>query len=72
MDPEKMKWRFAFFVVAVTVGWAAFTVWITWRAVCMANTPDIIGAAGAGVLLGAMINWAGNIVQFYFRRAKPE
>ena len=69
---DRIRWRFAFFVLAITVGWAIFAVWMTWRAICMATTMDILAAAGTNVLLGAMINWSGNVVQFYFRRKKPE
>jgi len=69
---DKMKWRLAFFILAVTVGWAVFAVLMTWRAMQSAAAVDILVASGVNVLLGAMINWSGNVVQYYFRRKKPE
>ena len=72
MNDEKFKQVYSFFVLGVTIGWAVFCVWITYRACAELQAVDVLASAGANVLLGALINWVGNVNQFWFRRAKPE
>ena len=71
MKGEQFKQVYAFVTLALTVLWAAFCVWITYQAVATKETLNILGAAGADALLGALIVWTGNINQHYFRKAKP-
>jgi hypothetical protein len=66
------KWIFSFFLLTVNIIWAGFCVWITYKAYNELKAVDVLAAAGANVLLGALINWTGNVVQFWFRRAKPQ
>ncbi len=72
MEGDKFKQVYSFFVLAITVLWAAFCVWITYRAVSELQATDVLASAGANVLLGALLNWCGNINQYWFRRAKPQ
>jgi hypothetical protein len=71
VNDEKFKQVYAFVNLGITVIWGAFCVWITFQAVASKLTVDILASAGANALLGALIVWHGNIVQFFFRRAKP-
>ena len=72
MQDSKFKQLYAFVSLSVTIIWAAFCVWMTYRAVTDKAAVDILGTAGVNVLLGAMIAWNGNINQYFFRKAKPE
>lgn len=71
MNDEQFKWLYAFVNLAVTVAWGVFCAWVTYRAAESKLAVDILTSAGVNVLLGAMIAWHGNIVQFFYRRAKP-
>jgi hypothetical protein len=71
MKDEQFKQVYAFVNLGITVIWAGFCVWITYQAVVSKLTVDILVSAGANALLGALIAWNGNIVQFFFRKAKP-
>ena len=72
MNSDKFKYVYSLILLALTVGWAAFCVWITYRAAIQLQVVDILASAGANVLLGALINWAGNVNQYWFRKSKPE
>ncbi len=72
MQDEKFKQIYAFVSLVITLLWAAFCVWMTYRAVMDKVTTDILAASGANVLLGALLVWNGNVNQFYYRKAKPE
>jgi hypothetical protein len=69
---EKFKYAYAFTLLIITVLWGAFSVWIVYKAATELLAVEILGAAGATGLLGAMITWDALVVQHYFRRAKPE
>jgi hypothetical protein len=69
MKDSTFKQLYAFVSLLSTMLWAVFCVWITFRAVITKETLNILGAAGADTLLGAMIVWHGNVNQFYFRKA---
>lgn len=78
MKSANFKHAYAFAVLAVTVLWAVFCVWITYQAIMatIANAPmaavNVLGAAGADTLLGALITYNSLIVQHYYRKATPE
>jgi len=72
MQSEQFKQLFTLVTLVVTVFWAGFCVWITEKAATDKLTVDILAAAGANVLLGALINWTTLCVQFWFRKAKPK
>lgn len=72
MGDDKFKQIYSLFILTVTIGWAVFCVWITYQAVSNLQATDVLASAGANVLLGALINWCGNVNQYWFRRAKPE
>ena len=55
-------------LLVLTLAWAVFCVWITWRAVDVKETLDILGSAGANALLGALISWNADVKQFWFRK----
>ncbi len=70
MDDSKFKFTYSILLLLLTIGWAGFCVWATYRAMDTLKDGDIIMAAGTGVLLGALINWTGNVNQYWFRKAK--
>ncbi len=72
MPDDKFKQIYSFFVLATTVLWAVFCVWITYRAASELQAVDVLASAGANVLLGALLNWSGNVNQYWFRRSKPQ
>ncbi|MDD4986738.1 MAG: hypothetical protein PHQ43_13375 [Dehalococcoidales bacterium] len=72
MNDDKFKYIYAFTLLMGTLAWASFCVYVTYKALCTLQEPDILTAAGANVLLGSLITWTGNVVQHYFRKAKPE
>jgi len=69
---DKFKYIYALTLLFLTFLWAAFCVWITYRAMIDGEPVDILGSAGANMLLGAISTWDALVVQHYFRRAKPE
>lgn len=71
MNDEEFKQKYAFVNLGVMIAWGLFCAWITYRAAVSKLVIDILTSAGVNVLLGAMIVWHGNIVQFFYRRAKP-
>ena len=72
MNAEIFKGIYALVLLIISILWAGLSVWLTYQALLDKLTVDILAAAGANVLLGALIGWNGNIVQHYFRKAKPE
>lgn len=72
MNSEIFKGIYALILLLITLAWASFSVWITYRALLDKLTVDILASAGANVLLGALIGWNANVIQHYFRKAKPE
>lgn len=71
MDGDNFKYVYSIVLLVLTIGWAAFCVWITYKAASQLQAADILASAGANVLLGALINWAGNVNQYWFRKSKP-
>ncbi len=74
MEPnDKAKWAYTFTLLLLTLAWAVFLVLFVHRAVTGTPGPlDVVGAAGVGVLLGALIAWNGNVNQFWFRKRVRE
>ena len=63
--------RLALIVLGITTGWAVFGVLITARAMQNPTADGILQAAGMGVVIGALLAWSANVVQFYFRKSDP-
>jgi len=67
-----MKWIYTFVLLAVTIGWAAFTVLIVNRSL---NNPDpgaVIEASGTSLVTGALIVLNTNVNQHWFRKKTPD
>lgn len=67
---DRFKYVYSILALLLVIFWGSFCVWITYRAMSELQATDILVSAGANVLLGAMINWNGNITQYWFRKAK--
>ena len=72
MAAERFKQVYALVLLGLTIAWAVFCVWITYRALTQGGEVNIIAAAGADFLLGSLATWDSLVVQHYFRKAKPE
>lgn len=70
MKNDGMKWAYTFFLLLLTVGWAAFCVIIVSRALAQPTAHNTLEVAGVSALLGALIAWCGNVNQYWFRK-KP-
>lgn len=66
-----LKWVYSFLMLLLFLAWGVFNVWIVYRAAIDKNTVDILGAAGASAITGAMISWNGQIVTHWFRKKGP-
>jgi len=69
---DRFKYIYSILLLVLTLAWAGFCVWITYRAVTQLLPADVLVSAGANVLLGALINWTGNVNQYWFRKALKE
>lgn len=67
-----MKWVYTFVLMAVTVGWAVFSVIVVAGALAEPTALSVLEASGTSVLLGALIAWNANVNQFWFRKKTPE
>jgi len=72
MQADKMKWYYTFVLLAVTLGWAVFTVMIVRDALADPSAVGILEASGTSVFLGALISWDALVVQYWFRKKSPE
>jgi len=72
MQADKMKWVYTFVLLAVTLGWAVFTVMIVRGALAEPSEVGILEASGTSVFLGALISWDALVVQYWFRKKSPE
>lgn len=72
MKSANFKHLYAFTILIATIAWAVFCVWITYKATVSTTPVNILGAAGADTLLGALITYNSLIVQHYFRKSTPE
>ena len=69
---ETMKWLYSFVILLLTVAWGFFSVYMTWNAVIAKTEVSIMSAAGADVLMGALLTWNGQIVTHWFRKRLNE
>ena len=69
---ETMKWLYSFVILLLTVAWGLFSVYMTWNAVIAKTEVSIMSAAGADVLMGALLTWNGQIVIHWFRKRLNE
>lgn len=65
------KWVYTFFLLIATLWWARFLVVVVREAIAQPNAERILGVAGVGVLLGALITWNGVTNTYWFRK-KPK
>ena len=72
MTDEHFKQRFAFILLFTTVLWALLSLVVTYIALRTKTDVTILAAAGVDGLLGALITWNALVIQFFFRKAKPE
>ena len=72
MVGDKPKWYFTFSLLLLTLGWAVFSVKVVQQAMTIPTQTSVIEASGVGVLLGALIGWNGNVIQFWFRKSTPD
>lgn len=72
MLADKMKWVYTFFLLLVTIGWAAFCVFVAKEAMASPTATGILEVAGVTVLLGALIAWNANVNQYWFRKSTPD
>ena len=68
---ERMKWIYTFVLLGVTLGWAAFAVWIVRDTMAEPTSVGVLESSGTSVLLGALIGWNALVVQFWFRKKGP-
>lgn len=72
MQADRMKWFYTFVLLAVTLGWAVFTVMIVKGALSEPSELGILEASGSSVFLGALIGWNALVVQYWFRKKSPD
>ncbi len=71
MKGDKMKWVYTFVLLALTIGWAVYTVETVKSVVASPTAAGVLEASGTSVLLGALIAWNANVNQFWFRKKGP-
>lgn len=69
---EKAKWRYTYTTLGMFIGWAAFAVWMTYRAASTGTDTDIFAASGTNVVLGVLAAKWSDAHQFWFRRSRPK
>ena len=72
MKQDNFRQAFAFTLLFLTMGWGVFVVLSIHHAVDTASSADILSAAGATGLLGALIAWVADIKQFFFRKKNTD
>jgi len=72
MQADRMKWLYTFVLLAVTLGWAVFTVLIVRSALSEPSGVGVLEASGTSVFLGALIGWNALVVQYWFRKKSPD
>ena len=70
MDNQTFKEKFTEKLFFTTVAWAVFCAILTGIAIIWENTSNILVAAGADTLLGALVSWNVITIQYWFRK-KP-
>ena len=71
MKTDSMKWIYTFVLLAVTIGWAVFTVLVVKSVIDAPTAAGVLEASGTSVLLGALIGWNSLVLQFWFRKKAP-
>lgn len=77
MSNKNWKWVYTFVMLFATIGWGVFTVMIVRDAALKIENQtitqiDLISAAGASGLMGALIGWNSLIIQHWFRKKIEE
>ncbi len=72
MQAENLKWIYTFVLLAVTIGWAVFTVMVVKDALANPSDVGVLEASGTSVLLGALIGWNALVIQYWFRKKTPQ
>jgi len=72
MDDKSWRWFYTFTILMVTVGWAAFVMYMVKWTMINPNPINVVELSGVSVLLGALIVWNGNVNQFWFRKKPPK
>ena len=66
------KWLFTFALLGAILWWSRFLVLTVKETINNPSPGDVVAVAGVGVLLGAMITWAGQTVSYWFRKSPPK
>ena len=69
MEGNRFKYIYTILLLIITVLWALFCVWITYKAASDKLTLDILASAGANILLGNLITMCVDVKQYWFRKA---
>ena len=72
MESNRFKYIYSILLLLITVFWAGFSVWITYKAASDKLTLDILASAGANILLGNLITMCVDVKQYWFRKALPK
>jgi len=70
MNGDTFRFIYALVLLILTVAWAAFCVWMTYKATIDLEPAQIVVAAGASSLLGALCVWDALVVKYYFEARK--
>jgi len=65
---SKFKRFYSYLMLVILLTWGAGNVYAVFRAISIKSEIDILAAAGASAITGALIAWNGNIVQYWFRK----
>ena len=65
---SKFKRIYSYLMLVVLLAWGAGNIYTVYRAIDLKTSVDILAAAGASAITGALIAWNGNIVQYWFRK----
>ena len=72
MKGDRPKWAFTFTLLALTIAWAVFCVLLVKSIMSNPTSSGVIETAGVTGLLGAMIGWNANVIQYWFRKSPLE
>jgi len=70
MNGDTFRFIYALLLLLLTVGWGVFCVWMTYKATIDLEPVQIVVAAGASSLLGALCVWDALVVKYYFEAKK--
>lgn len=69
---DLLKWIYSFYLLTITMAWGAFTVMVVFNAMNFPSPANVLEAAGASTLTGALLTWNGLVVIHWFRKKNPE